>query len=89
MEGSSLVGFDTGASYPESGFGRMAPESGGGYQPIIPVKKVGLVITRRRGESFVVDGPCEVTVFQISQNQVKLAIRAGDDVRILRSELLK
>ena len=46
-----------------------------------------LVIRRRAGESFLIDGDIEVEVLEVSGTQVKLGIRAPKEVLILRREV--
>jgi len=47
-----------------------------------------LVLSRKRGESIVIDGNIEVVVADVRSNRVRLAIRAPDSVRILRREVV-
>ena len=46
-----------------------------------------LVLSRRVGETIVIDGDIEVTVAGISGNQCRLAIKADPDVVIDRLEI--
>jgi carbon storage regulator len=46
-----------------------------------------LVIRRRAGESFLIDGDIEVEVLEISSSQVKLGIVAPRNISILRKEV--
>lgn len=46
-----------------------------------------LVLSRKAGETLVVDNRVVITVTKISGNRVTLGIQAPDDVRILRGEL--
>jgi carbon storage regulator len=46
-----------------------------------------LVIRRRAGESFLIDGDIEVEVLEISSSQVKLGIVAPRNIPILRKEV--
>jgi len=46
-----------------------------------------LVIRRRAGESFVIDGNIQVEVLEVGSNQVKLGITAPKDIPILRKEV--
>ena len=51
-----------------------------------------LVLTRTRGESIVIqttDGPIEVVVTRVLDSRVKIGINAPDNVRILRTEIIK
>ncbi len=46
-----------------------------------------LVLTRRIGETVVLDDTIRVRVVRVSGKRVTLAIEAPDDVKILRGEL--
>jgi carbon storage regulator len=46
-----------------------------------------LVIRRRAGESFLIEGDIEVEVLEISSSQVKLGIVAPRNISILRKEV--
>jgi carbon storage regulator len=46
-----------------------------------------LVIRRRAGESFLIEGDIEVEVLEIGSSQVKLGILAPRNVSILRKEV--
>ena len=46
-----------------------------------------LTISRRVGESFVIDDDIEVIVQQINRSSVRISIKAPEDVAILRKEL--
>jgi carbon storage regulator len=46
-----------------------------------------LVLSRKEGESLVLNGTIEVMVVQIGKGQVRLGIKAPKDVLILRKEL--
>ncbi len=46
-----------------------------------------LVIRRKAGESFLIDGDIEVEVLEVCGTQVKLGIRAPKEVLILRREV--
>lgn len=51
-----------------------------------------LVLTRTRGESFVIettDGPITVLVTQVIGGKIKIGIDAPKEVRIMRKELLE
>ena len=52
-----------------------------------------LVLTRREGETLVIELPTgetiEVTVLGIKGNQVRIGTQAPDDIAIVREELLK
>jgi len=47
-----------------------------------------LVLTRRGGETVVIDDNIRVTVVSVQGNHVRLSFSAPPDVRIMRSELL-
>jgi carbon storage regulator len=46
-----------------------------------------LVLTRKLGESIIINGNIKVTLTQLDRGKVRLAIDAPPEVRILRSEL--
>ena len=46
-----------------------------------------LVIRRRAGESFLIDGGVEIEVLEVGATQVKLGIVAPKNVSILRKEV--
>lgn len=51
-----------------------------------------LVLTRTRGESIVIqttDGPVEVVVTRVLDGRVKIGVNAPDNVKILRTEIIK
>jgi carbon storage regulator len=48
-----------------------------------------LVITRRKGEGFLIGDNIEITVIKLDDGTVKLAIDAPKSVTILRKELHK
>lgn len=47
-----------------------------------------LILTRRIGETLVIQGDIEVTVLDIKGHQVRIGIKAPKEVAIVRSELL-
>jgi len=47
-----------------------------------------LLLTRRKGESIVIDGGIVITVDRLRGASVRLGIEAPPNVRIVRSELL-
>ena len=47
-----------------------------------------LVLTRREGETLVIDGDIKVTVLSIKGNQIRIGIDAPKEVPIHRQELL-
>jgi len=48
-----------------------------------------LVLARKPGETIYIGKDIEITVMRVSGNNVKLAIKAPDGVKILRAELRK
>jgi carbon storage regulator len=48
-----------------------------------------LIITRKIGESFLIDDVTEIIINDIIGEKVKIAINAPKEVHILRSELVK
>jgi carbon storage regulator len=46
-----------------------------------------LVLTRRLGESLIIDGGIQVTVVAVQGNKVRLGIVAPDTVRVDRQEV--
>lgn len=46
-----------------------------------------LVLSRRVGESLIIDGDIEVTILDVSSDIVKVGIKAPKDIGILRKEL--
>jgi carbon storage regulator len=46
-----------------------------------------LVLSRKLGQSVVIDGTTVVRILEIKGNQIRLGIEAPDHVSILRSEL--
>ncbi|MCX7061349.1 MAG: carbon storage regulator CsrA [Gammaproteobacteria bacterium] len=48
-----------------------------------------LVLTRRIGESLLIGNDISVTVLDINGTQVKIGIKAPNNVTVLREELLK
>lgn len=47
-----------------------------------------LVLSRREGESIVIDGDVRVTVLEVRKRRIKLAIEAPDHLRIVRREVI-
>jgi carbon storage regulator CsrA len=47
-----------------------------------------LVLSRKLNETIVIDGAIEITVVRIDHKQIRLAIKAPDQVKIMRSELI-
>ena len=48
-----------------------------------------LVLTRRAGESIVVDGDIHITVLAITRGKIRLGITAPATVEVNREEILK
>ncbi len=46
-----------------------------------------LILKRKVGEAFIIDGDIKVTIFAIIDGRVKLGIEAPDDVHIVREEI--
>lgn len=46
-----------------------------------------LIITRKKGESFIIGDDIEIIVSKIDDGSVKLGIKAPKDLQILRKEL--
>ncbi|TDT50620.1 carbon storage regulator CsrA [Fonticella tunisiensis] len=47
-----------------------------------------LVVTRKQGESLVIDDNIEITVLEIQGGSVKIGIEAPKNISILRKELI-
>ena len=47
-----------------------------------------LVLTRKTGQSIVIDGGIEITVLEVRCEQVRLGIAAPREIRVNRKELL-
>lgn len=47
-----------------------------------------LYLTRREGESIVVDGPCRFTVVEIHRSYIRIAVCAPASTNIARQEVL-
>ena len=48
-----------------------------------------LVISRKKGESILIGKDIEITIVNLDDNNVKIAISAPKEVKVLRKELLK
>ena len=48
-----------------------------------------LILTRKLGESIIIDDDIKITVFGISNSQVKLGISAPENVSVHREEIFK
>ena len=46
-----------------------------------------LVLTRKLGETLVIDGRIKISIVAVRQRQVRVSIDAPKEVRILRGEL--
>ncbi len=46
-----------------------------------------LVLYRRVGETFIIQGNVEVTILQVKRNQIRIGINAPREVSVLRKEL--
>ncbi len=46
-----------------------------------------LILTRKRGESIVIDGKIEIKVTDISDEKIKLGVEAPADMKVYRKEL--
>ena len=57
-------------------------------QPTVTKEKAMLVLSRRRGESIVLEGGITVTVLELTGNFVRLGVDAPDDGMIRWSELV-
>lgn len=47
-----------------------------------------LVLTRRRGESIVIDGGIQITVLEVSGDKVRVGVDAPPEVEVHRQEVL-
>jgi carbon storage regulator len=47
-----------------------------------------LILSRRRGESIIIDGDIKVTILDTRGNQTRVGIQAPKEVEILREELI-
>lgn len=48
-----------------------------------------LVLTRKSGETILIDDRIEVTVIEVRGNQIRLGITAPKEVSVLREELVR
>lgn len=48
-----------------------------------------LILTRRVGETIIVDDDIQVTVLAVKGNQVRLGIKAPDEIAVHREEIYK
>lgn len=46
-----------------------------------------LVLSRKQGDSIVIDGSIKVTVIEVRGNMIRLGVEAPQDVRVRRGEL--
>lgn len=49
---------------------------------------MALILTRKPGESVVIDGPVKITVVEVQGGRTRLAFEADPKVRIHRQEIL-
>lgn len=47
-----------------------------------------LILTRKKGESLLIGDNIEITISEVEDGRVKLAIEAPKEIRILRKEVL-
>lgn len=48
-----------------------------------------LALTRKKGDSIVIDGNIEVVVLEVGREQVKIGIKAPKEIPVYRKELLE
>ena len=48
-----------------------------------------LILTRKEGESLIIDGDIEVTILEVNGGAVKIGIEAPQEVAIWREEVIK
>lgn len=48
-----------------------------------------LILSRKLGESIIIDGRIEIKIIKVSGGRVRIGIDAPDDVRVVRSELVE
>lgn len=48
-----------------------------------------LILTRKPGESIILDGGIKITVAGIQGNQIRIGIEAPKEVKVYREEILK
>lgn len=48
-----------------------------------------LILTRRPGESIIIDEDIKIKILAVSGNQISIGIEAPHDVNIVREELLE
>lgn len=53
-----------------------------------PTHGPGLKLTRKVGESIVINGPCEIIVTDLTPSRCAVRVVAPDGVKIFRKELL-
>lgn len=46
-----------------------------------------LILSRKRGETLVIDGPCTVRFLESHRGRITVEVTAAPEVRILRGEL--
>ena len=47
-----------------------------------------LSLSRRRGESITIDGPCTLTIVRIDKGKVRLGFTADKATKIMRTEII-
>ena len=57
------------------------------YQENLGVFIIMLILTRRVGETIIIDDEIEVTVLAVKGNQVRLGIKAPDHIAVHREEI--
>lgn len=48
-----------------------------------------LILTRKIGETILVDNKIEICILEVSNGNVRLGIKAPENVKIIRKELIK
>lgn len=48
-----------------------------------------LVLTRKKNESIIIDEHIEITILEVSGDQIKIGINAPKEVEIIRKEILE
>ena len=49
---------------------------------------MSLVVTRQKGQSVIVNGPCKVTIHKVRGGRIELQFHAEPSVKILREEVV-
>jgi len=66
---------------------RLCAEAPARARKVLPKENAMLVLTRRLGESVVIDGGIQVTVVAVQGDKVRLGIVAPPSVRVDRKEV--